>query len=195
MAIDVSVTDANKEGSAKPNKPRHLMLLPDEIRPHAEALGGLVIAWGTLELQLSILFAVMLDLEFTSKGNVLMGHIEMKLRLKILNTLGPIVGRGLPNKWLSRLRDLLRHIENDLCPERNRMIHDIWGKGTTDENEVMTRIELKPKILKQTLALKFNRIQVSVPDIQSFTHDVLEATRQTGKLTLELKPSLRDKSL
>lgn len=192
MAIDLSVTDANEGGSEKPNNPRHLLLLPAEMRSHAEALGGLVVVWSALEFQLSMLLAFMLDMEFTPKGDVITGHIEMKLRLKILHSLGHVVGKDLPNNWLVRLTDLTKKVEHDLSSRRNRMIHDVWSP--TDADGVMTRIDMKPRILKATLELTMNRIQVSVADIQALNYEVYAAARQALQLTVELRPSWQGKS-
>ena len=63
------------------------LLLPDDIQPHAMALGELVIIFGLLELHLSIMLATMLDLEFTTKGDVL-GGLEIREKLRLLKTLG-----------------------------------------------------------------------------------------------------------
>ena len=182
-----------ENGNATNEKGMDQVILPDSLKSHAEALGGLVIIWSALELQLSIMLGTMLDIEFTSKGDVLTGNIEMKPRLQILRALGVVVGENVPNNWYGRLILLLNTIENDLCRERNRMIHDIWA--TTDLPEELMRITLKPKILKQPVEMKMERLPISARAISNLSYRVLVASKEIAGLTIELKPSLKDKSL
>lgn len=186
MALSLMATDDKAEESGK-----DLLILPEEVKPHALALGGLLIIFSGLELQLSITLATMLDVEFTSKGDVL-GGIELKPKLLLLKSLSFAVGKDKPNDWYNRFSELLRHISNDLCPDRNRMVHDVWGMS--DVPGELIRINLKPQVSKQPVALKMDRLSVSVRDIAALSYQVLRASRELAVLTLELKPSLKEKS-
>lgn len=196
MGLDVEVNESSMDTMEEnkrqlpPQKGVPIFVFSDEVKPHAEALGGLVIMIGGLELQLSILLNVMLDIEFTPKGDVL-GVLEMKRKVQLLRGLAVVVGKDMPNNWHNRLMDLLNRIEG-LSEERNRMIHDVWGLSDTDGD--MIRIRLKPAISKKPLELRVSQIPVSAPDIANLSYRILGAIRELVTLAVELKPSMTLKS-
>jgi hypothetical protein len=87
-------------------------------------LGHITMNWGSLEGVLGELMAFLTPLESGSITHVYDGNTDFREKLLILKGLAFI--RHFDADWLSDVIYLIDHIENDLRPRRNRVVHAVW---------------------------------------------------------------------
>jgi len=161
-------------------------LLPEDTRPIAGELGVLVMMFSALEFQTSLLLGQMLRLGLGDEAHAVLGHIALKERLQILRKYGFAVKHS--EDWYVRLQKCLNHIENTLSPERNRMVHDLWGRNETGE---MLRIKTTPTIkqpnTKAERHLKGESLPITAEGISKWTWEVLATTAEVIHISDEMR--------
>jgi hypothetical protein len=89
-----------------------------------------------------------------------------------------------PSKWFDDLEVLVNTIDNELRPERNRMMHDVWERGDPDSALIM--ISATPKIRRiqsqQQRILYRDRLPISQHEIWNFCNRVLGVAMDFGSL-------------
>jgi hypothetical protein len=115
---------------------------PDFIKSRrtAEALGWLVMAWGSLERDIGTL---MLKLIRTTFVYEITGNIDFREKLSIIKSIGFEIAPT--SAWFEKLESTIIDIDQKLRPERNRMIHDLWIHHF-DKTKPMVRFGLTPKL-------------------------------------------------
>jgi len=112
-------------------------ILP-ELRDHAEAIGYVCIHWAHMELEIDGWLSCLTPLEPAPVNDIVISEIDFRAKLTIIKNLAHV--RAHNRKWFKSVKVLLDHINNDLRPERNRMVHDLWlVKGYEDQPGRMTR--------------------------------------------------------
>jgi hypothetical protein len=127
------------EGARK----KHRFILATHLHPIATEIGTLAIVWGLLEQLLASVLARMLRLS-RMEGAIVAGNVELINQIRMIRHLA--IAMKLESQWYSETKNLMSHIETDLCPERNRMFHDYWVDKTVAGNPAkMDRITMKPR--------------------------------------------------
>ena len=118
-------------------------VVPAHLQPIATALGTLAIGWGGLEQTIAAIMVTMLQIP-PQQGAIVAGNIELIQQIRIIRHLGVVV--KLNKASYESLKSDLSLVENQICPDRNRMFHDLWiEKGAP---RIMHRITLKPSLDK-----------------------------------------------
>ena len=94
---------------------------------HAQEIGRLCMIWNRLELAVAILLDDLLDIQHRDTVNILMGALDFRAKVQIAAPLAFSKKKSLD--WFERLQSELNSVDNDLRPERNRMVHDFWSGG------------------------------------------------------------------
>lgn len=98
---------------------------------HAQEIGRLCMLWGRLETAVTILLDMLMDISHRDTLNIILGVLDFRTKIQIA---APIAFSKKGNSaWFQKLQNELNSIDNDLRPERNRMIHDFWYAGIDGE--------------------------------------------------------------
>jgi len=153
----------------------------------APGLGLVVIVWGQLEYTVSLSLAVMLNIHQHPQNDAVLGFIDFREKLEIIKAWG-FVHR--PNdRWHRRLEKVVNHIDNDLRPRRNRMIHHNWLPGTAGAHTLQ---DPKPKLKRPQSfkrVLENESIQISPSDMLQLVQDIWEAISALLKVMREFPRS------
>ena|ERR1051325_2273963 len=163
---------------------------PDFLRLTAETLGFLVMWWSSLEIDLDRSIMLLLQAEGLRPGGLhheIVGHIDFREKLQILRS---VAFRIKPTqKWFSDVDKLLNHIDNELRPERNRMIHDRWFYGHPIIAEPMVRRTASPRLRRpqsRQQVLEREAKRIAPEDIWRLCNAVRDAGFAIGALIDEI---------
>jgi hypothetical protein len=147
---------------------------PPSLRHAAEALGFLLILWGRLEESINDgvikLSGVRRALRYE-----LVGHVDFREKLQIIKSLA--FAHAAHTVWFDALEKHINLIDNELRPERNRMIHDLWWLNT-EAGEFMFRIGFAPKLKRpqaRQRILERDLLPISAEEIWDFVMRVVHA--------------------
>ncbi|MGA7264382.1 MAG: hypothetical protein WA709_07980 [Stellaceae bacterium] len=115
---------------------------PDFIKARrtAEALGWLVMGWGSLERDIGTLLLKLIGTKFVYE---ITGNMDFREKLAVIKSVGFEI---MPSpEWFDELEQTTKEIDQKLRPERNRMIHDLWIFHFEKEKP-MVRFGLTPKL-------------------------------------------------
>jgi hypothetical protein len=115
----------------------------DNLRRTAEALGFLVIMWADLEDDINQF--VMKLLEQDRLHYEVVGHIDFRGKIQI--TKSTTFTFYHPSKWFDDVERIINIIDNELRPERNRMMHDQWHRHG-DPDSPLIRRSFTPRLRK-----------------------------------------------
>ncbi len=109
---------------------------------HAQSLGFVAIQWGHLDVAVSKMFEPLLDCSEMQVACILVENIASRCEMlkKLLHV------EDLPPDWLGWVVGLLDRSANELAPQRNRLMHDLWWfeSGTavrTDQRAKVARTQ------------------------------------------------------
>jgi hypothetical protein len=152
------------------------------LAAHAQAIGYLCIIWGWLELSVNTFLCTLTGMDTDDAAAALVYNMDFRNKLKALLTLGFVrkpSDEKPSNEWYSNLESVVNEIDNDLRPERNRMVHDSWHPGEDD----VLRITHNAKVAREQafkMSLQFGTGKlVSAPEIYALSIRILAAQ---GKL-------------
>lgn len=118
---------------------------PQEFDKHALRIGHICISWAHLETKLDYLLIKLIPVEGgEAAANVIVGNVDFREKLQMVLGLGFLKKPSV--EWFNYLRSVLVIIDNELRPERNRHVHDLWTPRT-DTGEILRRT-LKTAIIK-----------------------------------------------
>jgi hypothetical protein len=145
------------------------------LEAHAQEIGRLCIYWSELELYVTLFLIDLLDIEDKTSKNVIAGLLDFRAKLQALPPMG--FARRPSDTWYASLEKVVNHIDNDLRPERNRMIHDTWT-GPTEGSSL--RMQLSAKVVNAQSRTKVLKLavtkQVKSEDIGRLYEQVIAAT-------------------
>jgi hypothetical protein len=157
------------------------------FRQTAEALGFLVMFWGWLEAEINKI--VIKLLETRNMYYEIVGHIDFREKLQIIKSVAfaathNVIPAPTENvEWFDRLEGIVNLIDNELRPNRNRMIHDMWiGKSGSDE---LVRFGFTPKLKipqSRRRTLERDIVPISAAEIWTFCIRVRQAQNDLSEL-------------
>lgn len=90
----------------------------------AQEIGRMCLYWSELEMEVSLALDQLSAVQDRVVRNVFVGAIDFRAKL---HALLPIAfDKRINDLWYENIEALVNHIDNDLRPERNRIIHDSW---------------------------------------------------------------------
>jgi hypothetical protein len=166
----------------EPDSPRG-----DAFRQTAEALGFLTMFWGHLEGKINSI--VIKLLKTRNLHYQIVGHIGFREKLQIIKSVAftstdyvsPTPTENI--EWFDKLEDIINFIDNELRPNRNRMIHDMWiGKSASD---ALIRFGFAPKLKRsqpRQRTLERDIVPVPAAEIWTFCIRVQRARKDLADL-------------
>jgi len=110
----------------------------------AQEIGRLCMYWSELEMVIATLLAKLLTIEETVPKNIVIGALDFRGKLFALL---PIAFHRKPSEaWYESLEDTVNLIDNQLRPERNRIIHDYWIEFPGEDDP--HRMQIRAKVVK-----------------------------------------------
>lgn len=152
------------------------------VKETAQALGHLVMVYSGLERTVSSILGTLLKLSFPA-GHAVLGNIELPKAITIIRAYG--FTRRPNEDWYARLEKVMNHVENDLRPERNRMIHATWAVAGTDMIRVSPRVKVIRPQAGEPRELSKDQPSISVSDINTLTVKVIEAEIEIHRLMFD----------
>jgi hypothetical protein len=134
-------------------------------RKVANRLGRLCMSWSHLELDLTLLLHSLMGVSDPTVNNTILGVMGLREKIQALHTIG--FKRAPSRQWYDSLSKTLTMIDNDLRPERNRMIHDFW---ITDIDGDLQRSRLNPRVVNVKSRTKAVQLSVNAkitPELMS----------------------------
>lgn len=164
-----------------------------EHRIYSNRIGRLCTAWGHLELDVTMLLDALTALKDPVPKNTILSLMDFREKLQAVKVIGY---DKKPNKiWYEKLASTVNKIENELRPERNRMIHDFWllmPKRENPDQREMQRANFRPKIEKpkpfQTKISLASYEVIKPDDISKLTKDIEDASVSFLVLAGQVKP-------
>ena len=91
---------------------------------HAHAIGHLCLQWNFVEHTSDIFLSFLANLDDTEIRAAIINNADARDKWRMIDAVGFI---KRPNDdWYRRLKEVINRINNELRPERNRMVHDRW---------------------------------------------------------------------
>lgn len=90
----------------------------------AQEIGRMCVYWSELERSVSVFVYVMLKIEDRISSNVVAGALDFRAKLHVALPLA--FDRKPSDQWYKDVEQTINIIDNNLRPERNRIIHDTW---------------------------------------------------------------------
>jgi hypothetical protein len=122
---------------------------------YLRSLGRLCAAWSRLDRELNHAIAAVLKIDLAQAACIATEMNDVAPRCRLLKTL--IYTIEAPDDWRQTTSQLLNIIQNNLAPERNRLIHDYFGTSEEQIKKTDRRVRLiKPESFA-ALKLDFDR--------------------------------------
>ena len=143
-------------------------MLKDRVKRNrkvANRLGRLCMSWSHLELDLTLLLHRLMRISDPTVNNTILGVMGLREKIQALHTIG--FKRAPSPDWYASLSKVLNMIDNELRPERNRMIHDFW---ITDIDGDLQRSRLNPRVVNTQSRAKAVQLSVNAkitPELMS----------------------------
>jgi hypothetical protein len=126
---------------------------PLSLDEHAQALGHVCIGWGQLELTLNMLLSSLLFAD--PPGNPPTGdqvkisqcisaNADIREKIRMALAIGYL--RRPDDVWFEKLKEVLDRIDNELRPERNRVIHDVWMVSISGSEHDIIRRRIQTRV-------------------------------------------------
>lgn len=97
---------------------------PTPFDEHARAIGYVCQSWAILELLVNRYIELLVPLPEGPEAECITVNADMRQKIQMLRGLGFI--KRTSDEWYEKLRNQLNILDDELRPERNRFIHDIW---------------------------------------------------------------------
>jgi hypothetical protein len=146
---------------------------PLPLRQTAEALGFLVMLWGRLEELINV--GVLRLLRVRRVRYELVGHIDFREKIQIVKSVAFTLAPG--TAWFDDIEKHLNFIDNELRPERNRMIHDLWWMQHKTHTS-MVRFGSSPKLKRpqsRQKVLAHDMLPITAEEVWAFVARVVQA--------------------
>ena len=108
---------------------------------HLSAIGSVCVGWSILDTALSTLLLSFLQEFDTRPLHIFTGEIQIRERIKLARFFAH--ERMFSKDDLVQLDWILTQLDSPVRPERNRIVHDVWGATGP------SRLQMKPKFVKQ----------------------------------------------
>lgn len=122
------------------------------LNEHATALGYICMWYALLEARINHLIQCQLNATdqtgaaiASATGNSILPRCKLVMQLAL--------ERRVSDEWHARLETVLRKVEQEIAPERNRLVHDDW----IPLREEALQIDKRPKIKEGQLSIKTER--------------------------------------
>ena len=139
----------------------------------ADKLGYLCLAWSWLELEINAMLCTLMHPSDLETAASVVNNMDMRDKFKALLAVGFV--KKPSDEWYMELKTLVDQIDNDLRPERNRMVHDSWHNAG-DEAFRLTTYAKVSYVQARELALHFGEGKPTTPvDISVLFIEVLAA--------------------
>jgi hypothetical protein len=152
------------------------------IDDHAHAIGYVCITWAVLETEVDKFLTFLTPLEYGEVGESILGNSNIRDKIKMLKALAFI--RKLDDGWYRELDAVLKLIDDNLRPDRNRYVHDLWIEHATYENKQLIAASVarrtrgakvvKAQSRKQELSL-FRDVPTKAQEIWALAHAIRNA--------------------
>lgn len=126
-----------------------------EFEEHAKAIGFICLYWAYLGEVLNATLELLIPMHDRGFSLCLTSNIDFREKIQIAIALGH--KRKCSNAWFENLLEQLNYIDNELRPERNRMVHDNWDWAG-------------PEIVRRQYATKLKRLQARQPHTLTIEH-------------------------
>jgi hypothetical protein len=102
-----------------------------ELEHHATALGYVCFTYSSLELAINQYVETLLPCSHDARRAIVdASGVTLATRCELVLKLASL--RDPPAIWFCDLEALLKRVRDELAPERNRLIHDVWLSGGGD---------------------------------------------------------------
>lgn len=165
-----------------------------DLEEHAKALGYILITWGYLQSSIAELLKAMLPIQNNGTKNIISGNTSERDHLKVIRELGWGFFHSF-NKTNDRFEEfdkLLKHIDNELRPRRNRYIHDIWVSTGSGEDPLKVDRRTKMGRYEQNgplVPIQKQDVPVGVEELWEFVREIQKATVCVSNYRVQI-PSL-----
>ena len=168
---------ANPDAALPVRRRRYDFLSRDDAT--AKEIGHVVMQWAALEDLIDSFIAELLHLEEEDPlSDVIAGNIEFRSKISALKGLAAVRAERhahLAPDWLSAMISILDHVDNDLRPARNLIVHAHWFKSRGVSPRLVTK---KTKIIRpQAFLRKLETRQVKVmrlTQIRALSHKTMD---------------------
>jgi hypothetical protein len=111
---------------------------------HQRAIGMLCNEWADLEIAVAVLFIAVAKMPQDNFSLAICRTLAFRDMIDASKV--AIISRFQNDAWIDAVKAELNYIDNDLRPERNRLVHDQWGLelGTPFQFHISPRL-YKPK--------------------------------------------------
>jgi hypothetical protein len=117
-----------------------------ELKKHSAQIGRLCTLWSSLEFDIAVFLTVVAPFDDPAVKNVLMGSMDFRSKVHALLAIG--FKKKPYDTWYDDLAGAINKIDNELRPERNRMVHDFWYTVPNQSgDEEVNRVQLRPKVV------------------------------------------------
>lgn len=159
--------------------------IPEEAS-HLLAIGTTCSSWNALEKALDVTLRGFLQLGSLELAKAVTHNIDFRDKIRMALAVGY---QFRPSEdWFARYKAVLDNIDNNLRPERNRIIHDTW---TFDEGALI-RWQRKTRAYRpqaRELAVKLDeKTPYNVRDIYLTCQEMADASIALLRCTLETGP-------
>ena len=134
------------------------------LEHHATALGYLCMCHANLEYDVNSLLEVLLGCSFDERraiidatGASLQTRCDLALKLAII--------KQPYDRWLAALEDTLKYIKAELCPKRNRLVHDSWAQ--TQSTPVQFDVRANIQQSQSRMPKQISPMKMAERDLQS----------------------------
>ncbi len=126
----------------------------------ADKLGYLCLAWSWLELEINAMLCTLMQPSDLETAASVVNNMDMRDKVKALLAVGFV--KKPSDDWYTELKTLVDQIDNDLRPQRNRMVHDSWHNAG-DEAFRLTTYAKVSYVQARELALHFGEGKLTTP--------------------------------
>jgi hypothetical protein len=152
-----------------------------DFNKHATALGLACISWSLLEDVVGDTLAELIPLEHEDGADIagaVNANVDFRSKLQVLLAVGFVRKPG--DNWFYELEHLINRIDNELRPERNRYVHDVWRIDLGEAQAEIVRITRGSK-LKRPQAFQMELVtKTETPiiweELESLSRRISEAT-------------------
>ena len=123
------------------------------ISGHAHAIGHLCVAWSSLESTTDLFLSVVLNIKPHHIRTAVINNINTREKWKMI--LSVCFLKQFKDGWYASLTHEMNRIDNDLRPERNRMVHDHWDYRETQ----IVRRQSVAKVYKNQTVLEYKDVE------------------------------------
>lgn len=152
----------------------------ERLKEHAEAIGYVSINWTWMEQIIDATLAYLASIPpFSVEAHCITVNADVSDKIKTLRALA--THRQISDQWLDQVMALLKSIDEDLRPMRNRVIHDLWqiNRKTGEVFKTYPRTIVKRPQSRQPMTLMTEEhTSMTAEEIRRIAQHTFEQTQQ-----------------